>query len=134
MSATSVCTITVNLTTKKVSYSAAMTIREKVAVTITGATGATAAGLLLRVLKPDDQAEMAVCDSFTASGDDFVGSLDLSGDDLADEFDGDDAQKVRAFMLQCWNNTDENEVVTDKCVIQNNPLTAAIEATTLTEA
>ena len=134
MSATSVCTITVSLATKLVTYSGDMTIREKVGVTVTGATGATAAGLLMRVLKPDDQVEMAVCDAFTASGSDFVGTLDLSGTALAAEFSGDDPMKKRAFILQFFNLTDENEIITDRVYIMNNVFTLALQNTTLTPA
>ena len=134
MSSTSVCTITVNLTRKTVSYSGVMSIRERVAVTITGATGSTIAGLILRLLKPDDHAEMAACESFAASGDDFVGTLDLSDAALASEFADDMANKVRSFVLQVWSEGDNSSVVTDRVYVMNNPLTAAIQAETLTPA
>jgi len=134
MSATSVNTITVNLDTKLVTYSGDMTIREQVGVTLTGATDSTTAGIVLRVLKPDDHAEMAQCSAWTASGDDFVGTLDLSGADLATEFEDDDAMKFRAFILQVWNTTDKALILEDRVYIKNNPLTAAVQAEVLTPA
>lgn len=134
MSRTSANTITIDLDAKTATYGSIMTIRENVGITLVNATGATAAGLILRVLKPDDQAEMAACEEFTADGDNFTGVLDLSGDDLAAEFDGDLADKHRSFIMQVWDNTDGNEILTDKIYIWNNPLTETIQDTELTEA
>jgi hypothetical protein len=132
MSATSVVTITVDLDKKTVSKSGVMCIREKVSVVISGASAADVTGIVLRVIEPCGFTEMAKCDSFTPSGATFVGTLDLSGDDLAGEFSDDTADKTRVFMIQVWNTVDEDLIINDRILIMNNPLTTAIQAETLT--
>lgn len=127
-------TITVDLPSKRVTYSGLMAIREMVAVVLTGCTAADVAGIRLFIREPAGFAEMASCLSFSASGSDFVGTLDLSGAALADEFTGDMANKLRSFFLQVWNTVAGDLVIADRVYIENNPLSAAVQAQTLTPA
>jgi hypothetical protein len=129
------CQITVDLTTKKVTTSGDMSVRELALVTLLGASAAAAAGLILRILD-DNRVELASCVSFAADGSTFVGTLDLSGALLAGAFAGDSPVQKHRFNLQVWSNESgaQSLLVGEDIQIMNNPLTAAIQAGTLTEA
>lgn len=131
----STTTITVNLADKTATYSGDMCIRDSVQVVLIGATASDVAGIIMRILKPDDCVEMAKCDSFSADGDNFEGNIDLSGAALMAEFTNDEPRKFRSFMLQVWNNTASNQslLINERIYIMNNVFTASVEAGTITE-
>jgi hypothetical protein len=85
--------------------------------------GVEEAGLVLAIMK--DGAVLATCTSWTESGDDFEGTIDLNTTELVDEFSGARPLASRRFDIVLWHTADKILLVNDQITILNNPYSDA---------
>jgi len=114
-------TITIDLGTKRVSFSSPeMALRESVAVALVNTGAATATDLTLSVLYRGTV--LIKCDSFVAGSGQFDGTLDLDNADLEAFYTGEnDGRKKKTFDFTLWDFGRSKMLINDKITIMNNP-------------
>jgi len=114
-------TITIDLSTKLVSYSSPeMALRELVAVALVNTSSSVAANLTLSVLYRSTI--LVQCDTFVSGSGQFDGTLDLDNADLEAFYAGEnDGRKKKTFDLTLWDFGRMKMLINDKITIMNNP-------------
>lgn len=120
---TTACTATVTAATKKIALSATISVRESVALTLTGFTGHTAADLRCAIIDPVTEDLLANCDAFTASGSDYAGTIDLNTTELVAKFSGRSPLFRHRLSMIVWDVVLDSLIGNDLIFVQNNPYT-----------
>lgn len=92
---------------------------ETVDVTISGITVADPADITLSILKYG--ISLAVCADFAESGDDYIGTISLSTQQMLDAFDGMSARKLLTMDLAIYDTAEDDLLCNSTIRIQNNP-------------
>ena len=114
-------TITIDLSTKEVTYSSpAMALRETVAIALVNTGAAAATNLTLSILHRGTV--LAECVSFAAGVGQIDGSIDLDDTDLEAFFeDIPNGQAKRQFDMTLWDSGRNKMLINTTVTIQNNP-------------
>ncbi len=120
-------TIAVTEQTKKAVITGDPSWGETISLTISGITKSSAANLVLIILSRVGSL-MATASSFSASGDDAIGDVNLNTDELVDYFEGVKGNVKLPFVFQIYDTVAVNNVCNDDINIMNNLYTDGLPA------
>ncbi|MCK9520570.1 MAG: hypothetical protein M0R74_16325, partial [Dehalococcoidia bacterium] len=112
-------TLTIDLSNKTVAASATIAIREIVNITLVNIGTSSPADLILRIVRETNA--YANAESFTASGTNAVGALDLNTTELVDAYKGLNPTASKQWSIAVWDTSQGSLLVNDFINIQNNP-------------
>jgi hypothetical protein len=129
MASTSV-TLTISLSDKLVTQDGTLAIREHVQIKLVNLAGSAPADFTLALQNGDTV--IASCAAFTASGDDAVGELLLSGASALALFDADEDAPLatKVLYLVLWDKTLKSLRVAENVTIYNNVYLETLTAPT----
>jgi hypothetical protein len=106
----------------------ALAIREVVQITLLGMGRHVASGLVLAIIK--NNALVAKCESWTVSGNNAVGELDLNTEDIVAHFAGSAPAAIKNFSVSLIVIDPQTSLATDAISIHNTPYDDSMSAPT----
>lgn len=132
MASTTETTLTISISAKTATVSGLVALRETATVILTGIGAATPSQLKMYLFKNGTQ--VASCETFTASGSDATGSINLNTAELVALFGNVRPNAKQEVTVTVWDNTNSNLLCSDSFLIQQNPYSATMTAPTVLTA